>query len=183
VAGLQKRPAILAPFVTRPKEKILDRQALGIPDVSAAAKGIYAIRSADPDRKPYHGTLVLQGSGVTNTFVDEVLPRIDEAGFNMNIYYVSSAELFDLLPDEEKSRIFPENHARDAMGITGFTIGTLYRWVTSEAGRRASLHAFAQGHYLGSGKAHKVLEEADLHGEGQFAAISSWAKKISKQQT
>jgi transketolase len=180
VAGLRARPAILAPFVTRPKETIFDRRALKLPDFSAAAKGIYAMRQADPGKKPHHGTLVLQGSGVTNTFVGEVLPKLDAAGLNMNIYYVSSAELFDMLPDAEQARIFPENHAREAMGITGFTLSTLYRWVTSEAGRRASLHAFGRGHYLGSGQAHKVLEEARLHGNGQYEAVMNYAKKMSE---
>ncbi|MBW1810632.1 MAG: hypothetical protein JRJ87_20740 [Deltaproteobacteria bacterium] len=179
LAGLQKRPAVLAPFVTRPNETIFDRQALGLPDPAAAAKGVYAMRKADPDKKPYHGTLVLQGSGVTNTFIGEVLPKLDEAGFNMNIYYVSSAELFDLLSDEEREKIFPQAHAHQAMGITGFTLSTLYRWVTSEAGRRASLHSFINGHYLGSGQAHKVMEEAQLHGQGQFTAISNYAKNIA----
>ncbi|MBW1872298.1 MAG: hypothetical protein JRJ19_09545, partial [Deltaproteobacteria bacterium] len=140
---------------------------------------VYAMRKADPDKKPYHGTLVLQGSGVTNTFIGEVLPKLDEAGFNMNIYYVSSAELFDLLSDEEREKIFPQAHAHQAMGITGFTLSTLYRWVTSEAGRRASLHSFINGHYLGSGQAHKVMEEAQLHGQGQFTAISNYAKNIA----
>jgi transketolase len=93
---------------------------------------------------------------------------------------VASAELFDLLPEEEREKIFPEAHAREAMGITGFTLSTLYRFVTSEAGRRASLHAFARGHYLGSGQAHKVLEEAGLDGEGQFKAISAYARKMAK---
>jgi hypothetical protein len=143
-------------------------------------KGVYAMRKADPGKKPYHGTLVLQGSGVTNTFVAQVLPKMDAAGLNMNIYYVTSAELFDMLPDAEKTRIFPEEHAQEAMGITGFTLATLYRWVTSRAGRRASLHAFRRGHYLGSGQAHKVLEEARLHPEGQLEAIMEYARKTSE---
>ena len=69
--------------------------------------------------------------------------------------------------------------AHQAMGITGFTLSTLYRWVTSEAGRRASLHSFINGHYLGSGQAHRVMEEAHLHGQGQFTAISNYAKRIA----
>ncbi len=179
IAGLQKRPAILAPFVTRPTEKIFDRKALGLPDASAAVKGIYAMRRADSHKSPYHGSLVLQGSGVTNAFVEDVLPKLDAAGINMNIYYVSSLELFDLLPEEEQESIFPEAHAREAMGITGFTLPTMYRWVTSRRGRRASLCAFSQGHYLGSGKANKVLEEAHLDGKGQLEAIMRYAENIS----
>ena len=51
-------------------------------------------------------------------------------GIDALVYYVASAELFDLLPAEEQRAIFPEERAREAMGITGFTLPTLYRWVT-----------------------------------------------------
>ena len=43
-AALAKRPAIIAPFVTRPPELILDRAALGLPPASAAAQGVYCLR-------------------------------------------------------------------------------------------------------------------------------------------
>ena len=180
IAALKKRPAVICPFVTRPTEKIYDRAAIGLPPATAAIKGIYAMRRADPAKKPYHGTLVLQGSGVTNTFVEEVLPRIDEAGLNMNVFYIASAELFSMLPDAEQDAIFPPELAAEAMGITGLTLPTLYRWVTSREGRRRSVHAFRKGHYLGSGQAHKVLEEAELHGDGQWKAISEYADLVAK---
>jgi hypothetical protein len=57
------------------------------------------------------------------------------------------------------------------MGITGFTLPTLYRWITSEAGRAHSLHPFLKGHYLGSGQGAAVIEEAGLDGRSQFEAI------------
>jgi len=181
VTALQKRPAILAPFVTRPAETVFDREKLGLAPPQEARTGLYALRRAS-GKKPSHGTVILQGSGVTNTFVGEVLPRLDEAGYNLNIFYVSSAELFDMLPAEQRRAIFPEELARQAMAITGFTLPTMYRWVTSEAGRRCSLHAFKHGHYLGSGKAHKVLEEAGLDGEGQFAAVKAYADSQASGQ-
>ncbi|RME29151.1 MAG: hypothetical protein D6806_01785, partial [Deltaproteobacteria bacterium] len=180
VAALEKRPAVIAPFVTRPTEEVVDRQALGLPPAEAAALGMYPLRLADPGR-PRQGTIVLQGSGVTNTFVSEVLPRLDEAGYNLNIFYVSSAELFDMLDEQKQNEIYPEEFAREAMAITGFTIPTTWRWVTSEFGRRHSLHAFKKGHYLGSGKAHKVLEEAGLHAEGQFEAISAYVEALARK--
>jgi transketolase len=182
VAALKKRPAVLAPFVTRPNEKIFDRKKLGLPPATEAIKGIYAMRRADAKKKPYHGTLVLQGSGVTNTFVEEVLPKIDEAGLNMNIFYVSSAELFDMLPEKEQDAIFPPDLAGEAMGITGLTLPTLYKWVTSREGRRRSIHAFILGHYLGSGQAHKVLEEAHLDGGGQWKRIQEYADWMAKKK-
>ncbi|MCK4350852.1 MAG: hypothetical protein KAX13_08340, partial [Candidatus Krumholzibacteria bacterium] len=66
-------------------------------------------------------------------------------------------------------------------GITGLTLPTLYKWVTSQEGRRRSIHAFILGHYLGSGQAHKVLEEARLHGEGQWKAIKEYADWMAKR--
>jgi transketolase len=183
IAGLKKRPAVLAPFVTRPSETIIDREKMKLPPVTEAVKGVYAMRKADPTLEHYHGTLVLQGSGVTNTFVSEVLPRIDDAGYNMNIYYVSSAELFSMLPVEEQEEIFPEELTREAVAITGLTLPTMYRWVASREGRQRSIHAFRAGRYLGSGKARKVFEEANLHGEGQWDMISEYAEWIESSGT
>ena len=57
------------------------------------------------------------------------------------------------------------------MGITGFTLPTMYRWVRSEAGREATLHPYRKGHFLGSGQGEVVLAEAGLDGESQFAAV------------
>jgi len=67
-------------------------------------------------------------------------------------------------------------YAREAMGITGFTLPTLYRWVQSDRGRAASLHPFMKGHYLGSGQAAAVLKEAGLDGESQFKAIEKYVR-------
>jgi transketolase len=177
---LRQRPAVIAPFVTRPNEKILDREALGLPPVTAAVKGVYAMRQADRNSDLYHGTIILQGSGITNVFLTDVLPLIDEAGLNMNIYYIASAELFDALPAEEQTAILPEELAMEAMGITGFTMPTLYRWVRSNQGRAASLSPYRGNRYLGSGQAHKVLEEAQLDGAGQWQAIKAYAEAMVK---
>ncbi|HET9004324.1 MAG TPA: hypothetical protein VFN39_10040, partial [Gemmatimonadaceae bacterium] len=45
-AALARRPAVIAPFVTRPAEPVLDRAALALPPASAAAKGVYRLRAA-----------------------------------------------------------------------------------------------------------------------------------------
>lgn len=171
VAGLKARPALLAPFVTRPNETVPDRKAMSLPPATEAVKGVYALRTADPFTSPYHGTIILQESGIVYAFVDHVLERLDKEGINMNIYVVTSAELFDALPESEQDAIFPPERTREAMGISGFTMPTLYRWVVSDAGREHSLHAFSKGHYLGSGQAHKVLEEAGLDGPSQYDAV------------
>jgi hypothetical protein len=63
---------------------------------------------------------------------------------------------------------------KEAMGITGFTMTTMCRWVRSYRGRAATLYPFQQGHYLGSGQAEMVLEEAGLDGESQYQAIRKY---------
>jgi len=170
-AALAKRPAVIAPFVTRPNETVPDRESLGLAPARDAVNGVYPLRRAHGRGD---GTIVLQESGVTLAFVEHTLPRLLEDGIDLNIYYVASAELFDMLPEEEQQRLFPEEHANDAMGVTGFTLSTMYRWVRSERGRAMTLHPFRQGHFLGSGKAEKVLEEARLDGESQYKAICSY---------
>jgi transketolase len=172
-AALRRRPAVIAPFVTRPTERVPDRAALGLAPAAEAAQGVYALRRARGAgaHSAGDGVVVLQESGVAYAFVEEALPVLEAAGVDLTVYYVSSAELFDLLPEEERERIFPAADAARAMGITGFTLPTIYRWVTSAAGRAATLHPFAQGHFLGSGPARQVLEEAGLDGASQAAAV------------
>ncbi|UCH83087.1 MAG: hypothetical protein JSW50_11515 [Candidatus Latescibacterota bacterium] len=173
-AALAKRPCVIVPFVTRPNEKVIDREALGLAPATEAMKGIYKLRAANGKGD---GTIVIQGSGITYAFVEEALPLIEKERIDLNVYYVASAELFDLLPADEQERLYPREVADEAMGITGFTLPTMYRWVTSERGRAMTLHPFQKGHFLGSGQADKVIREAGLDGESQFKAIVRYVKE------
>ena len=176
LASLRLRPAVIAPFVTRPSETVVDRKAQGLPPASAAVKGVYAIRKAKGAPGQTDGTLVLQGNGVANIFVTQVLPELESAGLDLNVFYVASAELFDLLPEAEKEKIFPESLAAEAMGITEFTLPTMYRWVTSREGRAKTLSPFSEGHYLGSGQADAVIAEGGLDGPSQLEKIREYAR-------
>ena len=166
-----KRPAVVSAFVTRPNETVLDRPALGLAPPEAAATGVYVLRrpAGAPDV-----TVVLQESAVTYAFVEEALPLLEEAGVDALVYYVASAELFDLLPADEQRRIFPEERGVEAFGVTGFTLPTLFRWIRSDAGLAASLHPYRKGHYLGSGQGEAVLAEAGLDGKSQFTALRAY---------
>ncbi|MGZ4198551.1 MAG: hypothetical protein ACXVP1_00015 [Thermoleophilia bacterium] len=170
-AALARRPALVAPFVTRPAEIVLDRAALGLAAPQEAASGLYCLRRP---RAVGDVTIVLQESAVTYAFVSEALPLLDSEGIDCRVYSVASAELFDALPRERRRELFPEEHAQTAMGITGFTLPTLRRWVRSRSGLEASLHPYRRGHYLGSGQGEVVLAEAGLDGESQFAAVRKY---------
>ena len=166
-----RRPAFIAPFVTRPEQTVLDRGALGLAPPADAATGVYLLR------RPLgvgDVTIVLQESAVAYTFVTEALPLLEDKGIDPRVYYVASAELFDSLSRERRQVLFPEAHAHEAMGITGFTLPTMYRWVRSDAGREATLHPYREGHYLGSGQGSVVLAEAGLDGVSQLHAIEKY---------
>jgi len=124
----------------------------------------------EPEGEP-DVTVVLQESAVPYAFVEAALPLLEGKGIHALVYYVASAELFDLLPAERQREVFPEELARQAIGITGFTLPTLHRWVRSDAGLAASLHPYRRGHYLGSGQGAVVLREAGLDGASQAEAI------------
>jgi len=179
IAGLRKRPCILAPFVTRPNEKVYNRDALKIPPPSAATKGIYAIRRSDG--KKSDGTIIIQESAVMIEFVNKVLPRIDKDGLNINVFYVSSSELFELLDEKQKEEILPYTLREEAMGITGFTLPTMLKWVTGKIGRELTMHPFMKGKYLGSGSGEAVLFEAGLDGESQYRQIKKYLELKTKR--
>ena len=170
VAGLKQRPAILSPFVTRPNEVIVDREKLNLAPSTESIKGVYALRKADPDRH-LDGSVILQESGVTIEFVTKVLTRLDEEGYNINVYHVSSAELYDAHPKEEREALLPYSVRRNALGITGFTLPTMYKWITGFESRFKILHPFRNGHYLGSGTAESVLHQAGLDAESMYEEV------------
>ena len=75
---------------------------------------------------------------------------------------------------EEQQEILPEEFAQEAMGITGFTLPTMYRWIRSDMGRSMTIYPYRKGHYLGSGNGEMILAEAGLDGESQYRAIKRY---------
>ena len=99
---------------------------------------------------------------------------LERDGIGARVYVVTSAEFYDAQPRERRDELFPEEHAREALGITGFTLPTLCRWVLSRDGLEASLHPYRHGHYLGSGQGEVVLAEAGLDGESRYRGVRAW---------
>ena len=119
-------------------------------------------------------------SGVAYAFVEQTLPWLVRDGIDLDVYYVSSAELFDTLPDAERNAIFPEEAANVAMAITGFTMPTMYRWIRSDFGRSHSLHPYMRGRYPGSGQGRVVIAEAGLDAESQYRAITKYVEELAR---
>jgi len=62
------------------------------------------------------------------------------------------------------------------MGITDFTLPTMYFWVRSKEGIKRTLHPFKQGRYPCSGKAEAALKEAGLDAGAQLKAVTEYAR-------
>jgi transketolase len=89
-AALIKRPAVIAPFVTRPSEKVIDREARGLASATEAASGLYLLRKAQGRQD---GTLVLQGSEVAYAFIDEALPQLEKKGIDIDVLRALSCSI------------------------------------------------------------------------------------------
>lgn len=173
-SALNKRPAVLYPVVTRPNVKITDRASFGSEAQEQAKNGVYALyKNAEAQ-----GTVILQGSGVGEIFVQEVLPKIKAENLPLNVYYVVSAELFDMLDKEEQSKVLPVGELYRAIAITDFTLPTMRRWLKSVKGEEMSLYPFKQGKYLTSGQAADCYKEAGLDGEAQYKQIKEYLKSL-----
>ena len=173
-AALNKRPAVLYPVVTRPNVKITDRATLGSDKQEQAKNGVYALYKY-PKAK---GTVILQGSGVGEIFVQEVLPKIKEENLPLNAYYVVSPELFDMLKPEEQEATLPLLELYTAMAITDFTLPTMRRWLKSVKGEEFSLYPFKNGKYLTSGQAADCYKEAGLDAETQYKQIKKYLQNL-----
>jgi len=134
--ALSKRPAVLAPFVIRSLEKFLDRAALGLGKAVDAVKGIYRLYDcggkSDCD-------IIIQGAGVARNFVNAALPEFKKNGVKVNAWYVSSRELFDMLPEEEQEKILPFSVRGRAFGITDFTLPTIADLILSGKGKKYTM--------------------------------------------
>lgn len=173
-AALNKRPAVLYPVVTRPNVKITDRITLGSDSQTQAKNGVYALYK----HPQAQGTVILQGSGVGEIFVQEVLPKIKQENLPINAYYVVSAELYDMLSESEQNNVLPVTELYRAMAITDFTIPTMYKWLKSVKGVEFSLYPLKQGKYLTSGQAADCYKEAGLDGEAQLKQIKDYLQNL-----
>jgi transketolase len=169
--SLLQRPAVLAAYVTRPSEIMLDRKALGLAPAEDSVKGVYKLLAANGKAD---ATIVYQGSEVAYAFATGVLPRLKEKGINLDVYYVASAELFDRLDEQEQRAIYPYSSASSAMMFSGFTVATTYRWIMSERGRKFTMYPWKSGNFLGSGQGDVCLEQAGMHAEAQLDLIQKF---------
>ena len=144
---------------------------MGVEAASQAVNGVYYLHkpAGEPD-----GVIFVQGAGAGRIFVEGVLPQIKAENLNLAVIYVTSRELFELLPQEKQYELVPPAWKSIATGITDFTLPTLDCWLHSDAGRACALYPHKGGFFLGSGSASKVYEEAGMDAAGQLRAVKEY---------
>ncbi len=177
-AALNKRPAVLYPVVTRPNVTIVNRAALGGDDAKNAKNGVY--RLSKSAKTVADGVIIVQGSGAGEIFANKVLPQLKQEGIEIDSYYVSSLELFDMLTPEEQNGILPFEDLQKAIAITDFTLPTVQCWLKSENGAKFSIYPFKGGKYMTSGKAADVYKEAGMDADGQIGQIKTYIAELKK---
>ncbi len=176
--ALSKRPAILAPFVIRPGAKFMDRAKLGIDPAQAAVNGVYYLHRCVTNPA---ATVFVQGAGIARIVVEHVLPEIlAKNAPDVNIVYVTSRELFELLPQDEQDKLVPPQRMQTAIGLTDFTLPTLDCWLHSQQGRKGSLYPHKNGRYLGSATGKNLYQEAGMDGASVLAHICAYAQDLKQ---
>ena len=171
-----KRPAVLAPFVIRPAAAYMDRNHLGADSALSAANGVYYLHRA---KDAQAGVVFVQGAGIGRIVVEQVLPEILAGNApDVHIIYVTSRELFEMLPQAEQEKLVPAVLMQRAMGLTDFTLPTLSGWLHSQKGTMHTLYPHKNGRFLGSGVGAKLYEEAGMDGASVLTAIRAYVDDL-----
>jgi len=174
IAARDKKVGIIVIEVARPDFKVADRSKFADTDLRAAAKGLYVIRDFAPG-KPKHGYVVAQGSSATFNLVS-VLPRLEQAGFNVKVVSAISEELFDRQPESYRNSVLPDAAKQDLMFVSS---GTRRMWPLRNVGPLTdeySLTSDWDNQWLTGGLEADVIAEAHLDPESIFAGVSRFAK-------
>ena len=129
---------ILALHLTRPAIEIPDRQKLGMPCHTEAAKGAYVIRDYQPG-KPQDGTFFVQGTSAMANLV-KILPDLEQ--YNLKLVYVSSDELFERQPKAYQDRILTPFDKKNSTVITTRAKMLMNNWLFYKSNQAYALCSY-----------------------------------------
>jgi transketolase len=168
-AALSTDVPVVALHLTRPSIEIPDREALGIPSHTAAARGAYALRDFR-EGSPRAGTVFVRGTMPTRHLVS-ILPELDRRGLNVKIVAAVSPQLLRRQDKEYRDRICGPADRVDAMVVTNGAFKLMHDWAGGPLVREYSLSADWDDRWRTGGSVDEVIEEAHLSPEHILAAI------------
>ena len=178
-AALATDAAIIALHLTRPPIEIPDREALGMPSHTAAAKGAYVIR---PYRsgQPKMGVVLVQGTSTTNNLVN-ILGKLDEEGLNVKVVAAVSPQLFALQDASYRDSVYSTEERLDAMAITNRSRLLMSDWIERGVSYEYTLSSDWDDRWRTGGSLDEVIEEAHLSPTHILEGIRRFAKDRDKR--
>ncbi len=166
---------IVALHLTRPSVTIPDREALGVPCHTAAARGAYVAREADPDRTP-GGTVIVQGTSAAAAVFDLLsASAFDGDGPNVRIVVAVSRELFDVQDEAYRDSVLGEASWRDSTVITSQSRHLMGPWLYSQVSADYAHGADFDDRWRTGGRLEEVLDEAGLTSENLLQVMVRFA--------
>ena len=178
-ASLAADAAIIALHLTRPPIEIPDREALGMPSHTAAAKGAYVMR---PYRsgQPKMGVVLVQGTSTTNNIV-KILGKLDEEGLNVKVVAAVSPQLFALQDASYRDSVYGTEERLDAMAITNRSRLLMSDWIERGVSYEYTLSSDWDDRWRTGGSIDEVIEEAHLSPSHILKGIRRFAKDRDKR--
>jgi transketolase len=176
-AALQLDVPIVALHLTRPQIEIPDRQKLGIPSHTAAARGGYIVRDYQPGQ-PKDGTLFIQGTSAMANLV-KILPELGK--YNLKIVYVSSDELFDLQPASYRDQVLTPFDKKNSTIITTRARLLMGKWLFFKTNETYALSADWDDRWRTGGTLDEVIDEARLSPEWLRTGIDRFVREKSQR--
>ncbi|MDE0914827.1 MAG: transketolase [Planctomycetota bacterium] len=174
-AALQSDRPLIALHLTRPGVESPDRDRLGMPSYSEAAKGAYVIRDYDPTR-PKEGAIIIEGTSPMASIVS-LLPRFDAGeGPNVKLVAAISYELFKMQPREYRNTVLHKTEWIDSTVISnGARIGMHY-WLSSKVAEEYAMTSDWDNRWRTGGSLDEVIAEAHLDPDSLWEGISRFAR-------
>ncbi|MDZ7376111.1 MAG: transketolase [candidate division KSB1 bacterium] len=174
-AALATDKPIIILHLTRPPIEIPDRQKLGIASHFEAAKGAYLIRDYKPNL-PKMGTIFVQGTSTTANLI-KILPRLEEAGFNVKLVAAVSYELFKLQPESYQKSIVSDSDWLDSTVITNTARRNMHDWIFSKISEQYAMCSDWDNRWRTGGSVEELCEEAHISPNWLFKGIERFVKE------
>ncbi len=178
-AAMATDKPIIILHLTRPPIEIPDRQKLGIASHFEAAKGAYLIRDYKPGL-PKMGTIFVQGTSTTANLI-KILPKLDEAGFNLKLVAAVSYELFKMQPESYQKSIVTDSDWLDSTVITNAARRNMRDWIFTKISEEYAMSSDWDNRWRTGGSVEELCEEAHISPNWLFKGIERFVKDRDKR--
>ena len=153
--------------------EIPDREALGMPSHTEAARGAYVLRDYRPGLAR-GGTVFVRGTMPVRNLVN-LLPLLDSRGINVKVVAALSPQLFARQPQAYRESVAGPADRLDAMVITNGAFKLMREWADGPLAREYSLSSDWDDRWRTGGSVAEVIEDAHLDEAHILAALERFA--------